>query len=354
MNWERGKTVDVASRWAKIRAIEYCLPEGVINNHDLEKEFESWSAEEIYDKTGIANRHVASEGECASDLGVRAVKKLIQQDLLAPQEVDILIFCTQTPDYYLPTTSCTIQERVGLPTSCAAFDVNLGCSGYIYALAIANAFIVSKMAENVLVVTGDTYSKLIHPGDKSTRTLFGDAGTATYLNGESGVAEITGEFVLGTDGSGAEDLIVPAGGFRTPKSIKTAEEYVDEKGNTRSKNNLYMNGPQMFASSLKTLPQLIDTLLVKNEVSLEQIDWFVFYKSSKFAVDCLIRSLDIPQEKLYIYGEDCGNTVSSSIPITLKAGQKKGIFKEGNLIMLVGFGTGYSWGANILRWIDGT
>ena len=335
---------------AKIAAIEYYLPEKRLDNYDLEKDFKSWDAEKIYNKTGISNRYVADEGECASDLGVRAIEKLIQQDLLDPQKVELLIFCTQTPDYYLPTTACIIQERVGLPVSCAAFDINLGCSGYIYGLAIANAFIRSNMVKNALLVTGDTYSKLIHPADKSVRTLFGDAGTATYLDAQHGIAEIFGEFVLGTDGSGFQNFIVPAGGFRMPKFLETAKEYEDKDGNIRSKENLYMNGAEIFVFTLEIVPKTINMLLTRNNFSLEEIDWFIFHQANKFMLDHLIKKIKIPQEKVHFFLEDCGNTVSSSIPMVLRDAQQKNLFSNGDIIMLIGFGVGYSWGANILRW----
>jgi 3-oxoacyl-[acyl-carrier-protein] synthase-3 len=338
---------------AKIVGIEYHLPEVVLNNFDLERDFESWSAEKIYNKTGISERHIASEYECASDLGIQAIEKLIQQNILDPQKVDLLIFCTQTPDYYLPTTACLIHEKIMLPISCASFDINLGCSGYIYGLATANAFIQSNMAKNVLLVTGDTYSKIIHHNDRSVRTLFGDAGSATYLSAEDGVAELIGDFALYTDGTGSKNFIVPAGGFRMPKSHETSLENKDSDGNVRSSDNLYMNGTEIFLFTLKSVPQAINALLTKNNISIGEIDWFIFHQANKFMIDHIIKKMNIPYEKVHMHLEYCGNTVSSSIPIVLKDAQQKGLFKRGDLIMLIGFGVGYSWGANLIRWMNG-
>jgi 3-oxoacyl-[acyl-carrier-protein] synthase III len=337
-------------RSVKLVAVEYCVPESILNNDDLEKNFDSWNAEKIYKNTGVRNRHIADKDVCTSDLGVQAAKSLFERNSIDPKEIEMLIFCTQTPDYILPSTACIIQDRLGLPNTCASFDINLGCSGYVYGLAIANSFITSNMVNNVLLIVGDTSSKPLNLADKSVRMLFGDAATATYLNTQCGIAEIVGEFVLGTDGSGFQNIIIPAGGFRIPKTQETIIEKEDEEGNIRSLENTYMNGKEVFMFTLKRVPETINALLAKTHTTLEEVDWFVFHQANKFILDFIAKKMKISPAKVLISLEEYGNTSSASIPITLKVAQDKGLFKNGDLIMFVGFGVGYSWGANLIRW----
>ena len=242
-----------------------------------------------------------------------------------------------------------MQDRLGLPTSCISFDMNLGCSGFVYGLSIASAYIRSGMARNILLITADTYSKLIHPLDKSVRTIFGDAGAAALLRADGGIAQV-GDFVLGTDGSGHQSLIAPTSGFRVPRSADTAEEKEDESGNIRSLDNLHMNGPNIFAFTMRVVPKNIQKLLDKVKLTLDDIDWFVFHQANKFMLQNLMRKLHIPESKAPLCLENYGNTVSSSIPITLRDYQRAGLLQEGDRIMLVSFGVGYSWGSVLLEW----
>lgn len=333
----------------KIASIEYYLPEQVLTNEELQSLFVDWTAEKIYLKTGISARHIASENECASDLGVKAAHNLMEQNGIKPADIDILIFCTQTPDYCMPPTACIVQDRLGLPTSCAAFDINLGCSGFVYGLWMASAYIRSGMVRNILLITADTYSKLIHPLDKSVRTLFGDAGAAALISADGGIAHVR-DFALGTDGSGHRNLIAPTSGFRIPRSAETAMEKEDESGNVRSLDNLYMNGPSIFAFTMRVVPKNIQELLNKAKLDLNDIDWFVFHQANKFMLQNLMRKLRIPESKAPLCLENYGNTVSSSIPITLRDYQKAGLLQGGDRIMLVSFGVGYSWGSVLLEW----
>lgn len=333
----------------RIAFVEYYLPEQILTNEELESLFVDWSSEKIYRKTGISVRHIASKNECSSDLGAEAARRLLNQSGIEPRDIDFLIFCTQTPDYTIPTTACIVQDRLGIPISCAAFDINLGCSGFVYGLSIAAAYIRSGMASNVLLITAETYSKVIHPLDKSVRTIFGDAGTATLVSANRGVARI-GELVLGTNGSGHQDFIVPTSGSRIARSAETAVEREDESGNVRSRDNLYMNGPKIFAFTLSAVPKMVQQLLDKTNLTLDDIDWFVFHQANKFMVQHLVKKLRLPEGKAPICIEEYGNTVSSSIPITLKNCQEEGRFQKGDRIMLLGFGVGYSWGAVLLEW----
>lgn len=335
---------------AKISAIEYALPTHVLTSEELAREYPDWSVEKIEEKTGISTRHIAGNEECASDLGVEAARKLFSRGICSPENIDYLIFCTQSPDYFLPTTACVIQDRLGLPTSTGAIDFNQGCSGYIYGLGLAKGLIETGQASQILLITAETYSKFIHPGDKSVRTLFGDAGTATLVTAIESEKETVGPFVYGTDGRGAGNLIVPSGGTRQPRNTETAKVEEDGHGNLRSKDNLYMNGPEIFTFTLLSVPKAVNGLLKKCHLDLDQIDLFVFHQANRFMLDSLRKKLKIPQEKFVLAYEKFGNTVSSTIPISLHEAQKKGQLREGMRVMLVGFGVGYSWGATIVEW----
>src|SRR5580693_8279978 len=199
---------------AILRAIEYHLPEGVLSSEQLSREFPDWPVKKIEDKTGIRTRHISAEGECSSDLGVAAARRLFASGIAKPEEIDYLLFCTQSPDYFLPTTACLVQDALGIPTHAGALDFNLGCSGFIYGLSLAKGLIETGQAANVLLITAETYSKFIHPRDGSVRTIVGDAAAAILLRAETRDDDPLGAFVFGTDGRGAKDLIVPSGGMR--------------------------------------------------------------------------------------------------------------------------------------------
>ena len=333
---------------AFVAAIRIALPEATLGNEQLASEYPGWSAEKIQAKTGIRTRRIAAPGECASDLAVRAAQAVMQDTSLNPSSVDFLLYCTQTPDYILPTTACVLQHRLGLPISCGALDFNLGCSGYIYGLGLAKALIESGQARTILLLTADTYSKLLNPADKSVRTLFGDGAAATLV--VAGEQEtLIGPFVYGTDGAGAENIIVPAGGMRQPAAPQ-AELMHDDSGNARTVNNLYMNGAEVFNFTLRVIPEVIERLLAKADIRQDAVDLFVFHQANRFMLDHLRRKLQIPAEKFVIALEEVGNTVSSSIPMALQQAQGGGQLTPGALIMLVGFGVGYSWGATLMRW----
>ena len=338
---------------AHITAIEYFLPKGILSNEQLAEQYIGWSAEKIEKKTGIRERHIAAENECSSDLGVAAAEKLLRSGVVERDAIDYLIFCTQSPDYFLPTTACVMQHRLGLPKKIGALDINLGCSGFIYGLGLAKGLIETAQSKNVLLVTAETYSKFIHLGDKSVRTLFGDAAAATLVQFASDNVRIEGEmigpFVYGTDGSGKDNLIVPTGGMRR-KFVMEAEPTDDGQGNTRTINNLYMNGGEIFQFTLDCVSRSINELLVKSRKEMNDIDLFVFHQANRYILDHLKRKLEIPSERFHICVEKVGNTVSSSIPIAMKDALDKKIIKSGNLLMLVGFGVGYSWGSVLVRW----
>lgn len=339
-------------RVAAISGIEYHLPNEKLLSQQLANEFPEWSVEKIDAKTGIAERHIASETECSSDLAVEAATKLFRSGVCQVEDIDYILFCTQSPDYFLPTTACLIQSRLSIPQSAGALDYNLGCSGFVVGLGLAKGLIETGQATNVLLLTGETYSKFIHPRDKSVRTLFGDAAAATLVAAteREGKPPI-GPFVYGTDGSGAGNLIVSTGGMRNPRSAETASLYEDESGNTRSQDNLFMNGAEIFNFTLRTIPRCVTTLLDRAELGMEAVDLFVFHQANQYMLDHLRKKMKIPEQKFLISMSHCGNTVSSSIPIALKDAQLSGRLRPEQLVMLVGFGVGYSWAASFLRWM---
>lgn len=333
---------------AHISAIEFHLPEAVLSSEGLAAEFPGWSVEKIQSKTGITERHIARGDEFASDLAVRAAEKLFSTGI--PREsVDALFLCTQSPDYLLPTTACLLQDRLSLPTTVAALDYNLGCSGFIYGLGLAKGFIASGQAQRVILITADTYSKFIHPGDRSVRTLFGDAAAATIIDASAGSGGLSGPFLYGTDGSGAENLIVPRGGLRRPRQ-EDAETTTDDGGNQRTENHLYMNGPEIFNFTLRIVPQTVDALLAKSGLTAGEVDLFVFHQANQYMLEHLRKRLNLPADKFVISMQHCGNTVSSTIPIALRMAQESGQLRAGMKVMLLGFGVGYSWGGTIVEW----
>ncbi|SHH77270.1 ketoacyl-ACP synthase III [Desulfofustis glycolicus] len=338
---------------AFIKAIEYELPNGQLTNQELAYEFPEWSVEKIEQKTGIRIRRVSAENECASDLGVRAVEKLFSSGVCDREQIDYLLLCTQSPDFLLPSTSCIMQDRLRLRKTCGALDFNLGCSGYVYGLGLAKGLVETGQAENVLLITAETYSKHIHQGDKSVRTLFGDAAAATLIQSNSSGESKTyiGPFVYGTDGSGSSNLIIPAGGMRLPCSVETSITIEDANGNTRSLDNLYMNGSEIFTFTLNAVPKAINKLLLAANRNLGEIDLFVFHQANKFMLDYLRKKIRIDNEKFYVSFKNYGNTVSSTIPLALKDAYLDNKLHKDDLVMIVGFGVGYSWAATLVRWV---
>ena len=327
-----------------IKALAYTLPENKITNEQLVKEFPEWSVDKIADKVGINSRFVASENETSSDLAVKAAEKLfLENPNINKEDIDFVLFCTQSPDYFLPTSACIIQNKLGLPTTCGALDFNLGCSGYIYGLSLAKGLILGGIANNVLLLTGETYSKYLHPKDKGNRTIFGDAGSATLISTE-GFAEI-GNFSLGTDGKGAENLIVKTGGLRCKSPMNDLT--FDEKANPTSSDYLHMNGSEIFNFTIEAVPELVKNTLLKNKLTNEEIEGFVFHQANKFMLNFLRKKLKINEEKFHYYMSEVGNTVSSTVPIVLYEKLKNGEL-HGN-ILLGGFGVGYSWGGCVIN-----
>lgn len=329
---------------AYIKAIEYYLPERVLRNEEIAAMFPEWSAEKVMKKVGIAERHISAENETASDMAYEAAVRLFDN---CPEvmrgDVDFVMLCSQSVDFKLPSSACILQHRLGLSTSCGAFDFNLGCSGYEYGLALAKGLIESKTAKNILLLTSETYTKYIHPEDKGNMTIFGDAASATIVSTD-GFAEI-GSFVLGTDGAGADTLIVKTGGAR---NIERGNDIERLDGSfVRGDDYLFMDGGAIFDFSSEVVPKMVEQLLEQEGMNMEDVDLWVFHQANKYMINYLRKLIGIDSEKFFVFMENVGNTVSSTIPIALKVAMKDGKLK-GN-VLLAGFGVGLSWGATMLK-----
>lgn len=323
---------------AVIKAIEYFLPAGTLTNEQLAAQFPEWGVAKIAEKTGIAVRHIAGPNECSSDLAYGAALKLFASGAVRPEAIDFVLFCTQTPDFLLPTSACVLQHRLGIPTTAGALDFNLGCSGFVYGLSLCKGLIESGQARSILLLTAETYSKLLAPEDKTVRTIFGDGGAATLVQAsDSSETPVSiGPFVFGTDGAGARNLMCVRGGARSPSEGDPVD--------------LAMNGPEIFNFTIKAVPTAVNELLARDGLNLADIDLFVFHQANSYMLEHLRRKIGIPREKFVIALEQMGNTVSATIPIALRSAMESGQLRSGMRVMLVGFGVGYSWGAGLVRW----
>jgi 3-oxoacyl-[acyl-carrier-protein] synthase-3 len=335
---------------AAVTAVDYYLPESVLTNADLVRQFPGWTEEKIEEKTGIASRHIAAEDEFASDLAVKAAERLFSDVGIAPKDVDFVLLCTQSPDYLIPTTACFVQKRLGIPTSAGALDFNLGCSGFMFGLAIGKSLIEAGQATRVLLLTAETYSKHLRSDDVSTRTIFGDGAAAALIEAQEVRSprdqEWIGPFVYGTDGRGKNNLISRRWSLREGAQLARNGSIEDDGGPC-----LFMNGAEIFSFTLNAVPMSVSRLLEKAGLSLADIDHFVFHQANRFILEHLRRKIRIPEEKFVYAMNDCGNTVSSTIPIALSRAAREGRFQLGDRLMLVGFGVGYSWSAGILNWL---
>lgn len=330
---------------AYIKAISYYLPEKVVTNEKLLKEFPEWSVDKVAKKVGVYSRHIAAENETAGDMAEKAARKLFLEYNISPKDIDFVMLCTQSPDHFLPSTACILQDRLGIPTSAGAFDYDLGCSGCIYGMAIAKGLIAAGIAHNVLLLTAETYNKYLHHTDKSNRSIFGD-GAAACLISTDGLAEI-GEFVLGTDGSGAKNLILETGAAR--KKEATGKVTVDEDGHQKFDDYLYMNGSAIFNFTLDAVPAMMKEILAKNHIEKDQVDYYVFHQANKFMLNTIRKVCVLPKDKFYVNLEETGNTVSSTVLIGLKQCLDSSYITKGMKVMISGFGVGLSWGGTMLK-----
>ncbi|MGD9128277.1 MAG: ketoacyl-ACP synthase III [Planctomycetia bacterium] len=334
---------------AGILGIEYHVPDRIETNAELAEENPTWPLDRIEKKCGISARRIAAEDETAGDLGYVAARKLLDRKIIPDEEIDFLLLCTQSPDHFLPTTACLLQNRLGLGQHIGAIDFNLGCSGFVYGLFLAKQMVVSGAARNVLLITAETYTKYIHPNDRVVRPLFGDGAAATLIGRDAPHGTI-GQFVLGTDGQGGEKLIVPAGGARMPRTEETGIEEVDLGGSIRSKDHLYMSGMALMNFGVNVVPEAVRQMMRNESLGMDDIDWFVFHQANRFMLEHLTNACHVPWEKTALFYEEIGNTVSPTIPIVMAEYVKDGKITSGQKLLLAGFGVGYSWATCMVDW----
>ncbi len=323
-------------KFGSIGPIAIHLPELVEDNDLLARLNPRWDMELIAKKTGVRKRHIAADGECASDLGVAAAEKLFAQYGIDRGSIDFLLFCTQTPDIALPTTACLMQDRLRLPTTVGALDFNLGCSGYVYGLALADGLIRSGAVRRILFITAETYSKYIDPADRALRPIFGDGAAATLI--EAADEPSLGPFVFGTDGRGAGALMLTKGGLRPPDAA------LQPSRRKRWPSALFMDGPALVKFTLEVVPPLIDQLLDRAKLDREAVDLYLMHQATSFMTEHLRTRLHIPPERMPEALETCGNTVSSTLPVLIRDLRRSGGLRPGTLSLQIGFGVGLSWG----------
>lgn len=310
------------------------LPKKILANEDLE--YLGWSAKKIFAKTGIKQRHISNINETALDLAVCACKDLFCKYNIDKNKIDYLLYCTQSPDFVLPNNVSILHKSLNLSKNIPSLEFNHGCSGYIYGLSLAKALISSSQAKNILLVTSDTYTKYIDENDRANKTIFGDGATATYLSVDD--VKKFGHFVFGTDGDGSCNLCVNGSGLSKNKLTEDGFE-----------NRLYMNGSEIFNFTLERVPKAIDDVLKKNNLEFENIDYFLFHQANDFMLEHLREKLNISSNRFPKFIENSGNTVSSTIPMLINNLNNNNQFKNGDMILLIGFGVGYSWGSTIVK-----
>ena len=329
-------------KYAAVGPIAVHLPERIESNADLVADNPKWDMDLIASKTGIYNRHVAGPDECSSDLGVQAAEKLFEQYSIDRSSIDFLFFCTQTPDYPLPTTACLIQDRLGLPTNCGALDFNLGCSGYVYGLSLCDGLIRSGAAKRILFITAETYTKLIDKQDRTLRTIFGDGAAATLI--ESNDEPSLWAFKFGTDGKGANTLLATENGFRNP------EDAISPRHRRRWKSDLYMDGPALINFTVGQIPGMLREVLKDADMTSEDLGFYLFHQATYKMLSQLQQVMEVEESKVPILLKDLGNTVSSTLPILINQMRDRGDMTPEMKNMLVGFGVGWSWAGCI--WQD--
>ncbi|MBT4775378.1 MAG: ketoacyl-ACP synthase III [Crocinitomicaceae bacterium] len=332
---------------ASIKAVSYYLPSERLTNEDLFAEFGTLSPAEIFKRVGVRERPIRGEGQIGSDLAFESSLVLFDEHGIDKSEIDFLLFCTEGLDYKGPATACIMQDRLGLNKATGAMDIPMGCAGFTNGLAIAKALIASGQSKNVLLQTADIPSSVIHPGDLDLRMLFGDAGASALISRCEDQRGI-GSFVMGTDGSGAANLMVKRSNTRTPVDTEWLEEHKAVGGLEFGR--MEMNGLEIFSFSMREVPPLVGDVLAKNNLTLEEIDLFVFHQANAFILKMLARKLRIDSEKVYNCMEYIGNTVSASVPIALAKASKEGKIKKGSTVLVAAFGIGYSWSGTIIKY----
>jgi 3-oxoacyl-[acyl-carrier-protein] synthase III len=331
-----------------IRSIAYALPERELSNSDLESEYPGWNMAKVVERAGVRSRRVAEADETAFDLSVRACEKLADHGGVDMSAIDAILYCTQTPDHVMPGNAHLLHHHLGLGDDVLAFDYTLACSGYVYGLALADSLVRAGLGSEVLLVTAETYSKRIHPGDRSTRVLFGDGAAVTHLSGGEGGGRIVAARLC-SQGRVFERAFIPAGGARRPRTEATRREAADRSGNVRTEETIHMDGVGVWSFVNSAIPGHIASFLAERSLNMEDVDLCVFHQASKVTHDSLVKALGVEPEKLYTHLEDVGNLVSASIPVALRAALDEGAIRPGDLVLLSGFGAGASYGSVLVE-----
>ena len=331
----------------RIAGLASAVPEHVRSNFGYAAEFGEEEVRKICSSSGVSQVHVAGAGMCASDLCLAATQRLLPALGWPADSIDGLIFVSQTPDYLLPATSCSLHGRLGLAKHCAAFDVNLGCSGYIYGLWLGAQLAAGGALRRILVLAGDTISRIVSPQDRSVAMLFGDAGSSTALEYNPEAAPLF--FELGTDGAGQNHIRVPAGLFRQRPNELTARRTKRDDANIRSDEDLFMDGAEVFTFTLAEVPGMIKATLQSAGWTIEDTDAFVMHQANQFMLQHLTKRMRLPAEKTVISMAKYGNTSSASVPLAITDCLRQKLEAGSLRLLLAGFGVGLSWGAVALN-----
>lgn len=328
-----------------IAGIAACVPGNKVSNYDNQLQVRD-DVEKLIQSTGIETRRIAVEGVCASDLSIKAAETLLNDLGWNKNDIEILIFVSQTGDYKFPITSALLQHRLQLPKTCIAIDIPLGCSGYVYGLATISSFIQASKLKRALLIVSDTISKTISQHDKSAEPIFGDAATVTALEYDETAKEMF--FCMGTDGGGADSIIMPDGGYRNPVTSASLGLREIEPGIKRNNCHLVLDGMNVFTFGLAEVPKNVNEILDYSNLTTDDIDYFVFHQANLFLNEKIRKKLKLLPEKVPYSLKDFGNTSCATIPLTIVT-QLKDKVGSNNKLLLCGFGVGLSWGSVVFE-----
>ena len=330
-----------------IKALSACVPPEIVYNKDLGYLIPEEEIEKTISNIGIEQRRIAAPDVTASDLCFKAAHRLMEDNQIAPESIDVLLFMSQTADYRIPATSCLLQQRLGLPRETLCFDISLGCSGYLFALSTAFAYASMQGINRVLLLDGETFSKIVNRRDKVDWPLYGDAGTATLIEkGDYGDST----FMLYTDGSGENTLKIHAG-MRNPITPDSCVEREQEEGNIRSDLEVFMDGMDVFNFAISKVPKSIKLLLKETDKTIDDVDYLVFHQANRFMMDFFVKKLKISPDRVPYCISKYGNTSSASVPLTVSS-ELSGQLDGSHTVVMSAFGAGLSWGAAIMQTRD--
>lgn len=333
-----------------VTALAGAVPQHVIDNYKYTDYFHADQVKEVVDKVGIFERRFADENTCSSDLCFAAAEKLIEDNNVNKEEIDLLVFISQTPDYRMPATSITLQHRLGLPNSCIAFDINLGCSAFLYGLSVVYGMMQCGNIRKALILDGETRSKVYSPKDRRSAFIFGDGGVAALVERDSKFGNSW--FSLNSDGSRADLIMIPAGGYRHMSSVETLKEkVVDEYGNIRSDEQGYMKGGDVFNFVIREIPRDIKKTLQYANKTVDDFDYILFHQANNFINSYIAKKMKLDNTKIPSSIAKYGNTSSVSVPLTMVSELKDKLSGE-NLLLMSAFGVGMTWATGIVPFVD--